>query len=62
MEEKFIQFRRLIAEVIGEKEMDIMNVLFNIRKILMGLPTKQRNEIVKTLDKYLNDLIKIDSQ
>ena len=62
MEEKFIQFRRLIAEIIGEKEMDIMNVLFNIRKISMGLPTKQRNEVVKTLEKYLSGLKKIDSQ
>lgn len=62
MEEKFIQFRRLIAEIIGEKEMDIMNVLFNIRKISMGLPTKQRNEVVKTLEKYLNSLIKIESK
>jgi len=56
MEEKFNQFRRLIAEIIGEKEMELMNILFNIRKISLGLPTNQRNELTKNLEKILSDI------
>ena len=56
MEEKFNQFRRLIAEIIGEKDMELMNILFNIRKISLGLPTNQRNELTKNLEKILSDI------
>ncbi len=56
MEEKFNQFRRLIAEIIGEKDIELMNILFNIRKISLGLPTNQRNELTKNLEKILSDI------
>ena len=56
MEEKFNQFRRLIAEIIGEKDMELMNILFNIRKISLDLPTNQRNELTKNLEKILSDI------
>lgn len=57
MVEKINQFRKLIAEIFDE-EVEIINLSFNIRKILGNLTPNRRNELVKNLKKILSDIEK----
>lgn len=57
MVEKINQFRKLIAEIFDE-EVEIINLSFNIRKILMNLTPDRRNELVKSLKKIIDDVEK----
>jgi len=51
-----IHQRRNLYFIYNEKESEIIIVLFRIGKIVMELPTKQRNEAVENLKKFLCDL------
>ena len=57
MVEKINQFRKLIAEIFDE-EVEIINLSFNIRKILVNLTPNKRNELVKNLKKIISDIEK----
>ena len=57
MVEKINQFRKLIAEIFDE-EVEIMNLLFSIRKISLNLSSSGRNNLVKNLEKILTDIEK----
>jgi hypothetical protein len=56
MEEKFIQFRNLIGEIIAPYNVDMATLLFDIRSnCVLGLKNKKK-EIIKILERCLHDL------
>jgi len=59
MEEKFIQFRNLISEIISPKEIEIVNLLFDIRMASNSKFGKTKEEVVKILETCLLNLKKI---
>jgi len=59
MEEKFIQFRNLISEIISPKEIEIVNLLFDIRIASISKIGKNKGEVVKILETCLLNLNKI---
>ena len=56
LEKKFYQFRKLIAEMIGEQDSKIMNVLFEIVTTSKKLSSNQRNNVIENLEKILSDI------
>ena len=59
MEEKFIQFRNLIGEIISPKETKIVNLIFDIRMTSISQIKKNKGEVVKILETCLLNLKKI---
>ncbi len=61
MEEKIVQFRKLMAEVMGRDDTDIADRLFEIRDVIINLKKSERNEAIKILDSCLGELNKISN-
>lgn len=59
MEEKFVQFRKILAEVMGEKDTRVVDLLFEIRTISCSVEKAKRNDVIKILDNCLDKLKKI---
>jgi len=59
MEEKFVQSRKLMAEVMGRNDTDIADKLFEIKDIICSIKESERNEAIKILDNCLGKLKKI---
>jgi DNA-binding PadR family transcriptional regulator len=59
MEEKFIQFRNLITEIISPKESEIVKILFDIRMTSISQIGKNRKEVLKVLETCLLNLKKL---
>ena len=62
MEEKFVQSRKLMAEVMGREDTDIADKLFEIRAIICSIKKSERNEAIKILDNCLGKLKKIGGE
>ena len=62
MEEKFIQSRKLMAEVMGGSDTEIADKLFEIRDIMCSIKKSERNEAIKILDNCLGKLKKIGGE
>ena len=62
MEEKFVQSRKLMAEVKGREDTDIADKLFEIRAIICSIKKSERNEAIKILDNCLGKLKKIGGE
>ncbi len=61
MEEKFVQSRKLIAEVMGKEDTEVIDKLFEIREIACSIKKPERNNVIKILDNCLGELEKIPS-
>ena len=59
MEEKFVQSRKLMAEVMGKNDTDIADKLFEIRDTVCSIKKSERDEAIKILDNCLGKLKKI---
>lgn len=57
--EKFIQFRKLFSDVIGEENVDITDLIFEINEISFVSSAEKKDKIMKILDRCLSDLKKI---
>lgn len=58
--EKFLQFRKLFSEILGEKTVDITNLLLEIGEAASLLPEEKKAEGIVLLDRCLNDLRKLN--
>ncbi len=57
--EKFLQFRKLISEILGEKNTDIANLLMEIGEVTLYLPEEMKEESIRILNQCLLDLQKL---
>jgi len=60
--QKFIQFSKLIVEIIGKDENDILNMLIKIRINSLERPRKQRKEVKMILEDCLHNLKQINNK
>jgi len=60
--EKFLQFRKLISEILGEKTVDIANLLIEIGEATLYLSEEMKDEGIKILKRCLTDLQKLKAQ
>lgn len=60
IEEKFIQFRNLVGEIISPKETEILNLIFDIRMASISRIGKNKGDILKILETCLLNLKKIN--
>jgi len=58
--EKFLQFRKLFSEILGEKTADVANLLLEIGETTFSLPEEKKVEGILLLDRCLNDLRKLN--
>ncbi len=58
--EKFLQFRKLFSEILGEKTADIANLLLEIGETAFCLPEEKKEEGIELLDRCLVDLKKLN--
>lgn len=57
--EKFIQFRKLFSDVIGEKNVDITDLIFEINEISFVSSAEKKDKVRKILERCLSDLKRI---
>jgi DNA-binding PadR family transcriptional regulator len=60
--QKFIQFSKLIVEIIGKDENDILNMLIKIRINSLERSRKQRKEVKMILEDCLHNLKQLDNK
>ena len=58
--EKFLQFRKLFSEILGEKTADIANLLLEIGETALCLPEEKKEKCIGLLDRCLIDLKKLN--
>jgi len=58
MEERFIQSRKLMEEVMGKKDTDITDKLFEMRAAAFSIKEAEKNKVIKILDDCLGELKK----
>jgi len=61
MEEKFVQSRKLMAEVMGKEDTEVIDRLFEIRVAACSIKKPERNDVIEILDNCLCELKKISS-
>ncbi|HEC89809.1 MAG: PadR family transcriptional regulator [Thermoplasmata archaeon] len=60
--EKFLQFRKLFSEILGEKTVNIINLITEISEIAFSLPEEKKEETLGILDRCLIDLKKLNNK
>ena len=58
--EKFLQFRKLFSEILGEKTVDIANLIMEISETTFSLSEEKKEDGVNILGKCLIDLKKLN--
>jgi DNA-binding PadR family transcriptional regulator len=60
MEKKFMQFRKIISEIVSHDNIEMTNLIFDIRKTSFSSISKEnKEEIIKILKRCLSDLKKV---
>ena len=57
--EKFLQFKNLISSILGEENVDISNIIFEIGEISIASSAEKKDEVIKIVKRCLYDLKKI---
>ena len=57
--EKFIQFRKLFSDVLGEENVDVTDLIFEINEISFVSSAEKKDKIFKILEHCLSDLKRI---
>jgi len=58
--QKFIQFSKLVVEILGKEKNDILNMLIKIRINSLEQASKQREEVKMILEDCLNNLKQLE--
>ena len=61
MEERFIQSRKLMQEVMGKKDTDMTDKLFEMRAVAFSIKESEKNKVIKILDNCLGELKKVSN-
>lgn len=59
MEEKFFQFRNLMTEIFIPKELDVANLIFEIRTTSFSTAKEKKEEVINILEQCLTELKRI---
>jgi len=62
MEEKFFQFRTLISEIFTKKELEVTNLIFEIRTLSLSIVKEKKQEAINILEICSSELKKLSNK